>query len=157
MSPALKKILLAGFIVGTLDITAACVQYWVTTDKNPLNVLPMVAGGAFGKNAFNGSIEMKMYGLLFHFIIAFSFTALFYFIYRRYEILRGHKLLTGVGYGIFMWAVTNLIIIPLSAIGWRPFVLSKAAVAAAILIFCIGIPLTFLFRGTHDREVVTQG
>jgi hypothetical protein len=153
MSSAFRKILIAGLVVGTLDITAAALQYWIATDKNPLNVLPMVASGAFGRNAFDGSVQMKIYGLLFHFIIAFAFTGLFYFIYDRYKVLRQHKLLTAVGYGIFMWAVTSLIVIPLSAIGWRPFVLSNAAIAAAILIVCIGIPLTYLLQGRREVKI----
>ena len=52
------KHLLAAILVGTLDITAACIQYFIKTGKNPTGVLRFVASGAFGTDAFTGSNMM---------------------------------------------------------------------------------------------------
>lgn len=71
-------IIKAGLLAGTLDISAACVQYYMKTGKNPDYVLKYVASGAFGKDAFTGGIVMSMAGLLFHYLIAFSFTLFFF-------------------------------------------------------------------------------
>lgn len=47
-------ILRSGLLVGTLDITAASVQYYARTGKSPLNVLRFVASGVFGQAALSG-------------------------------------------------------------------------------------------------------
>ena len=54
------------------------------------------------------------------------------------------RLLTGLGYGLVVWAVINLVVVPNSVIGWRGFDLARAARAASILVVCIGITLSFL-------------
>ena len=65
-------------LVGTLDIVAAFVDYWLATGRGPEGVLRYVASGAFGSAAFTGGICMIWYGLLFHYMIAAAWTALFF-------------------------------------------------------------------------------
>ena len=56
---AASAIVLTGFIAGTLDITAACIQYYIRTGKGPANVLRYVASGVFGKEAFTGGVPRQ--------------------------------------------------------------------------------------------------
>jgi hypothetical protein len=44
------------------------------------------------------------------------------------------------------WAVTNFIIMPLSKLPKGNFDLSRAAIAAAILFVCIGLPLALMAK-----------
>jgi hypothetical protein len=64
-SKAVSTILLAGVIAGTLDIIAACTQYYINTGKGPGNVLRYVASGVFGKKAFAGGVSMAAWGYSF--------------------------------------------------------------------------------------------
>ena len=64
-SEALK----AGLIAGLLDISAAFIQYYSRTGRNPLAVLKFIASGVFGKAALTGGTEMILLGLVFHYII----------------------------------------------------------------------------------------
>src|SRR5688500_17155151 len=66
-----RTILFSGLLVGSLDITAALVQFYIKTGKDPLIVLKYIASAVFGKDAYAGGNKMAIYGLLFHFIIAF--------------------------------------------------------------------------------------
>lgn len=145
-----NTIVLAGLIAGTLDITAACLQYYIKTGKGPGNVLRFVASGVFGTDAFKGGNEAAAWGLVFHYIVAFLFTLFFFWIYPRMKFLSWNKVITGAGYGIFAWLVMNLLVVPLSNAPAIPFVLSKAIVAAAILMVCIGLPISLIVSRYYE-------
>lgn len=145
-SMKVSSILKAGFITGTLDICAACLQYFLRTGKSPENVLKFVASGVFGKEAFTGGSLMSFYGLLFHYLVAFSFAAFFLFLYPRLKFFSYNLLITAVLYGLFTWAVMNRIVLPLSNAPAIPFTWPGAAMAAGILCLCIGLPLAILAR-----------
>lgn len=133
-----------GLIVGTLDILAAMVHYFIKTGKNGLNVLKFVASGVFGNSAFTGGNDMMLYGLLFHYCIALTFTFFFFGIYSKIPALSKHNVLTGIGYGIFIWLIMQRIVVPLSNTPKAPFDAVNALIGASILILCIGLPLSFM-------------
>lgn len=94
-------ILLTGLTAGLLDITAACVQYYIKSGKGPGNLLRYVASGVFGKKAFTGGVAMAAWGLVFHFIIAFGLTIFFFWLYQKIKWLGENKIIAGLLYGIF--------------------------------------------------------
>ena len=65
--------LIAGVIAGALDIAAAFIHAYLARGTQPEQVLRYIASGVFGKEAANGNM-MIVWGLLFHFLIAISFT-----------------------------------------------------------------------------------
>jgi hypothetical protein len=134
----------AGLLVGTLDITAACIQFYLKTGKGPEPVLRYISSGAFGQDAFAGGNSMIFWGLFFHYLIAMSFTFFFFWLAKSFPVILKIKMLTAVLYGIFMWIVTQLIVVPLSIIPSRPITASGALIAISILIVCIAIPLAWI-------------
>lgn len=147
-------VLKAGLLVGTLDILAAFLQYFIKTNKDPLPVLKFIASGVFGKEAFTGGSNMYIWGLLFHFIIAISFTVFFFWIYSIAPSFFKYRLLSGIVYGLFIWVVMQFIVLPLSNTPKMAFKPLNAILAAGILIVCIGIPLAFLAgkRYSHVKK-----
>lgn len=107
-------------------------------------MLKYVASGVFGKEAFTSDSSMIFWGLFFHYVIAISFTFFFFWLAKTFPGILKVKLLTAVGYGIFMWCVTQFLVIPLSKIPTPAATLSGAAMAISILIVCMGIPLTWI-------------
>jgi hypothetical protein len=153
MNISTAKIIKTGLLVGTLDITAACVQFYLKTGKGPEPVLRYIASGAFGPEAFSGGNIMLFWGLFFHYLIAMSFTFLFFWLVKIFPAMLKVRLLTAVVYGIFMWAITQLVMVPLSKIPVRPVTLSGALTAIAILIVCISIPLAWIAgKGNNIRQ-----
>jgi uncharacterized membrane protein YagU involved in acid resistance len=152
MRSVFSRIIKAGAIVGTLDILCACAYYFIRTKNNPLNILKFVASGFFGKEAASGGSVMILSGLIFHYIIAFAFTAFFFLFYPNLKLLSKNKLITGVAYGFFIWSIMNLVVVPLSKIGNRPFNIVNAVINAVILIVCIGIPLSFMANAFYKKE-----
>lgn len=148
----LKLILLAGLSVGTLDILSACTDYYIATGKGPEGVLRFVASGVFGQQAFTGSGIMPVWGLLFHYIIAFSFTIFFFWLYPKIKFMSTYPVLTAIIYGIFMWVVTTRIVMPLSNTPPGTFHFWKAVKAILILVVMIGIPLSFIAKSYFGKR-----
>jgi hypothetical protein len=145
-SNLIKTIAWVGLLAGTLDISFACTQAYIAKGISPVIVLQYVASGWFGKAAFSGGAAMALCGLLFHYLIACSFTAFFFWIYPYQKWLSKNVVATAIVYGLFVYAVTTFIVVPLSRIGALPFRIDKAVIAAAILIVAIGLPLSFFAR-----------
>ena len=143
----LKKILLAGLIAGSLDITAACLDAWLTFGTPPAAVLRGIAGGAIGKEQVTDEFQYLLLGLAIHFFIAYSYTFLFWFVYPGLKRLLKYDLFTGLVYGFFTWVSMRFIVLPvLSQVKFPPFNPVRALKAALILVAAIGIPLSLMFH-----------
>jgi hypothetical protein len=141
-----KTVILAWLIAGSLDILSAFSDYYIRTGKGPEGVLRFIASGIFGKDAFTGDSIMIWLGLLFHFVIAFAFTTLFFVLYPRVKLLHISIVLTAVIFGAITWLVMNLVVVPLSNAPNIPFKPVNAIKAVVILICMIGLPLSIIFK-----------
>lgn len=139
-----QRALWAGLIVGTFDITAACIQFYAKTGRDPLIVMKYVASGVFGKGAMTGGTGMVIAGLLFHYLIATSWAFLFFWLYARFPALSRNRLVTGIFYGIFVSLIMQGLVVPLSRVNRAPFTITGSATAALIIVVCVGIPLAYL-------------
>ena len=148
--PSFKTILKAALIVGTLDILAACAQFYFKTGKTPFKpVLTFVASGLLGKEAFTQGDSMMLVGLLLHYCIAAAFTLFFFFTVARLRFAREQTLLTGILYGAFVWVVMNLLILPFTNTARLSKDFWNVTIGILILICCIGIPLAYLASRSH--------
>ena len=139
------KILQAGLIAGTLDILSAFIYYYIKSGKtNFLVIFKFIASGIFGKDAGDGGTAMILAGLILHYAIAFSFTIFFFWLYPKVNVMSKNRIVTAIVYGLFVWAMMNLIVVPLSDTVHRPFKIEGAIINMGILIVCIGIPLSFM-------------
>jgi uncharacterized membrane protein YagU involved in acid resistance len=146
-SSALK----AGLIVGAFDIIGACLSAYIKGGTTPMQVLRYVGSGAVDPKTFSSPALLALFGLLIHFIIAISFAFLFFFLVKQIPSLVRYPIPIGILYGIFVWATMRFIILVIfSRHKQRPIegaeAIQNAAIAAGILIVCIGIPLAFLAR-----------
>jgi hypothetical protein len=137
-------ILWVGLLVGCLDISCAFIQYSINyPGKDPLRVLRYIASALFGKDRAYSEDSMMAVGALMHFLIAYGFTILFFLLYPRIKFLSMNRLLTAVLYGLFIWAVMSLLVVPQTKIVRGPFNLRQSSIGALILIVAIGIPLSW--------------
>jgi hypothetical protein len=150
---ASTKILKAGAIAGTLDILSACTYYYIKSGKNPVNILPYVASGIFGKSAFSGGTEMIVAGLLFHYLIAFSWTLIFFFIYPYISSFFKTPIITGLIYGIVIWLIMNLLIVPFSGTPKSSFKIVNAIINMVILMYAIGLPISLIVSNYYKRKL----
>ena len=147
-SAKLQTILLAGLLAGTLDAIAACI--WASKIK-PEMIFRYIASGVFGKRAFTGGFGMVMWGLFFHYLIAVSFTAVLFLMYPSFLRLLKNKYVVVVAFAAITWVITNLVIVPLSQIGWKPIHLQGICIGFGILIVTIGLPVTLIADWFYSR------
>jgi len=145
-------VFLAGLIAGTLDIVAAITIYSSILNKTTgIKILQSIASGIFKKEAYTGGSKMALYGLGLHYLIAFSFAWFYFLIYPYLPFLKKSALFSGILYGIFVWIVMNLIVLPIVF----PVLPEKhldfpLLLSILILIFCIGLPIAFIARKYHS-------
>jgi hypothetical protein len=142
-----RTVLWSWLLVGTLDITAAIVNYWIGGGRNPISIFVYIASGVFGQTAFEVGVPiMAWWGLLFHYLIAFIWTAFFFLIYPRFGFMSKNWILTGVLYGTFIWLMMNRVVLQLANTPKGPFRLTGAVINCLILIAMIGLPLAYIAR-----------
>jgi hypothetical protein len=151
-STGFKTILFAGLLAGFLDAAAASIQYFLSTGNNPTRVFQYIASAVFGKSAFSGGLGMALLGLMFHFLIALGFAALFFLSYPLVFKPLKNKIVMGIVYGLLVWAIMNLVVVPLTRAPQGPFRLKGAVIAMAILIFMVGIPIAFIVNRYYHRK-----
>lgn len=146
------RLLIRGWLLaGTLDITAAIVQTFLA-GGTITRLMQYIASGVFGQAAFEGGMSYALVGLAFHYVIALGWSFLFLLIYPKLTFAPRHRLLTGIGYGAFVWFMMNRIVLPLSNVPQRPFDPVRSLIAAAVLMVAIGIPLSWVASRYYARK-----
>jgi hypothetical protein len=145
-TPSIKKprplpsILVGGLIAGTIDLILAYRAFGWGMPRG-------IASGLLGKSAFQGGLATYILGLALHFFIALSAATVYYAASRKLEFLKEHPLVCGLFYGIAIFLVMNLIVLPLSAIHSRgPFPLAGLIQGLLVHMICIGLPISFSVR-----------
>ena len=150
---SIKTIAISGFIAGTLDIAGAIVVYSILLDKTTaVRILQSIASGVFGKAAYAGGIETALYGLLFHYIIATSWAAGYFLIFPVISFLQKQKIICGLLYGIVVWLMMNLLLLPLFNVKMPLFTLQGVLIGIGILMFCIGLPISLITHSYYSSK-----
>lgn len=145
-SNAYRIILTGGLIAGVLDITAACVNGGLR-GLSPLRILQSVASGLLGRGAFEGGVPTAVLGLLLHFFIATTWTAVFYVASRKLAMLAERSLIFGPLFGTAVFFFMGSIVVPLSAAPFKiPYTMPALAIGLLIHIFCVGLPIAIVVR-----------
>ena len=147
----LKAIGRAALIVGTLDIIAATIQTLIS-GQDPIEMLQFIASGMFGTSAFRGGSGYAIWGLFFHYCIVVIWTTILFVIYPKFDFLSWHKVLTGIGYGLFVKIGMSGVVLPLSNTPGLRFTIQGEIISTAILIMAIGLPLSFLVNKFYQAR-----
>ncbi len=146
-------ILISGLIVGTFDAIAASVFSYGFSGASPDKVFRYVASGVFGKEALTGGMSVAAWGLFFHYIVATGWTALFYFLYPKINVLSSSKYVAGIAYGLFIWLMMNFVVVPLSNVPPSVFHFTiRTAVMIMIHLFIIGVPISYMVNKYYSNE-----
>ena len=156
-STATGTFLKAGLTAGILDIVAALViNVGLRGQTTVTKLLQSIAGGILGKSSYEGGFATAALGLLLHFVIAFIFTLLYILIYPKLDITKKQPLLAGVVYGLFVWSIMNLVVLPIAfsrPVKWDTL-LANNWVGILVIVFCVGIPIA-LITNREMKEIKT--
>jgi hypothetical protein len=139
-------VLVGGLVAGTLDIVYAWVFWALKREVPAQRILQSVAAGLLGEASFEGGRATAALGLALHYLIAVSMSVAYYLAARRLPLLRERPFLCGAVYGLFLYAVMNYVVVPLSAAGpgsKDPLWITLSVAVHALL---IGIPIALAVR-----------
>ena len=154
-------ILYGGLVVGILDGLFALTFYGLILGIKPLRIFQSVASGLLGKASYEGGVQTFLLGILLHFVVATCIAAVYYVASLKLPFLIHHAVVSGLIYGMLAYLGMNYIVIPLSAIGYRPSSLRLFVPAFIGHAFLVGLPIALLARRSakankrDDRNLAT--
>lgn len=137
-------ILVGGAIAGLLDMTSAYISFG--------RFMPIgIAGGIVGAAGRHVSVAQYILGLSIHYFIAFSAAAVFCVASRKLDFLRPHFFVCGIFYGIAIFLVMQMVVLPLSAYhAMGPYTYKGLMEGLLAHIFLIGLPIAASLRLLTD-------
>jgi hypothetical protein len=141
----LQPILVTGVIVGFLDLVAASAlarSRGVTFQRT----FQGVASGALGPSSFEGGNKTAALGVLIHFFIATTVTAVYFLASRAIPALLAHPAIFGVLFGAGLHLFMTFVTIPLSRVPKRSFSATFFLAQLFIHMFIIGMPVALLLK-----------
>jgi hypothetical protein len=147
----LPGILAAGFVCGTLDgLSAIAVSAYY--GFGPLRVFQGIAKGLLGPSALQGGIGTALAGVGLHFVVATGAATVYYLASRWRPILLYHAVMFGVAFGALVDLFMTFVVVPLSAIGRRPFVLQPFVILLLVSMFVVGPSISLTLRHWEMRR-----
>jgi len=147
----IKAIGITSLVAGTLDLLAAIIQTLVA-GGSPVKLLQYIASGIFGPQSFSGGAPFALMGLAFHYMIAMIWTAIFFILYRAIRMFSNNCVFGGLLWGVFIWAIMNLVVLPLSNVPTSPWDTPRALIALLVLISAMGMPISYLAYRFYRKE-----
>lgn len=151
-SRASWTVLWIGLVAGTLDIGENLI-YNGLRGVTPKMVFQYIASGLIGMPSFQlGAMSIAL-GVLIHFTIAITWTAIFYVASRRLMVLRERPIVSGIAYGGLVYLIMNFVVLPLTRVPplqHPPTIVSRVNAVLALL-FCIGLTISLLVRWSDVR------
>jgi hypothetical protein len=143
--PVFRAIAYATLVVGALDATDGVIFFGLQ-GLNPIQVLQFIASGVLGAAAFTGGIATAGVGVLVHFAITAVVVSIYILASQRIPLIRSQWIIFGLLYGAAVWAVMNLIVLPLTAVA--PSSITTAAALNGVIghALFVGLPSAFFAR-----------
>jgi len=142
-------ILIAGLVAGLLDLLFVSALWW-PSGVSPVAILQVIASGMIGAKAFDGGLVSAGFGAMLHFILTVAMAAIY--ILCAPNALRRNPWIGGTIYGAMIWAVMNLVVVPLSAapVGPPPTLVAIADFVGHLMF--VGLPIAFFARRSDRRN-----
>jgi hypothetical protein len=153
VAKSLGQIFWIGLVAGTLDI-AENIVFNACRGFRPWQIFQFIASGLIDGRSFQlGWVSIAL-GVVIHYAIALTWTAIFYIAATRFNVLSRRPILSGLLYGVLVYVIMNFIVLPLSTVPAGP---SAAALVTRVnavlaLMFCIGLPVALLVKRLREAE-----
>jgi hypothetical protein len=140
MTGALQAIVGGGVACAILDGLATSLQFGLKGIR-PLRVWQGVASGLLGEPAFREGWVSGGFGVLLHSVIAFTVAAVFIEASGWVPVLARAYWVSGPVYGLLVFLVMNLVVVPLSARPKRPRSRPDMILQVLIHALFVGLPI----------------
>lgn len=146
-----RAIACGALAVGILDILDAFVFFGLR-GVAPIVILQSIASGVLGRQAYQGSLGTAAFGLVLHFFIAYSIVTTYVLASRPLTALARRPFVYGPLYGILVYGVMNLLVVPLSAAAVGPKTWPVVVNGLLIHIFGVGLPSALAARAADPSS-----
>lgn len=134
-----------GLLVAVFDAVFACTWWAIAAGVGPMRILQSIGAGLLGEASFAGGWRSAAIGAAAHCFIAICMVGAYVFATSRLPVLMRRPLRWGVAYGLFLYALMNFVVVPLSAAPRND--LPAAWIAASIAVHgLIGIACALFAR-----------
>ena len=142
----LRPILVGGALAGTFDLTSAFITFGLGVPRG-------IAGGLLGRQAaIHGGAGTWILGVVLHYFIAYSAAAIYCLSSRRLGFLKDHWLVCGLFYGIAVFLVMNLVVLPLCAYhSMGPYQYRDLVQGLLVHMLIIGLPISLSLNRLGER------
>lgn len=137
--------LAAGLVCGVLDGFAAIIitlSFGGTTAR----MFQGIARGVLGRPALDGGAKTVALGIALHFAISLGAAIVYFVASRALPVLLDRALLCGVLFGVAVHFFMQYVVLPLSAIGPRPFAAKPFFAVLAAHVFVVGPSIALTLR-----------
>ena len=138
----LRAILAAGLICGTLDGLSAL----VLSAGRFVRLFQFIASALLGPSSFQDGAATVILGVAIHYSIALTATAVYFAASRALPILLARALPFGMLYGVCVHLFMQLVALPLTTFGRRPFNLRSFLIGLAIHMVIVGPSIALSLR-----------
>jgi len=134
----LRSMLSGGMIAGSLDKISGFITAGLRSPQG-------IAAGLIGRSAaFRGGAPTWILGLALHFFIAVTVASIYCLAAKRLRFLSKHWLLCGPIYGIAVFLMMNLVVLPVSALHLAgPYTLRGLLQGTLVHMALVGLPISF--------------
>ena len=155
-----SRLLRAGLLTGVTDGLFACVLALWFYHSTVTRLWQGVASVLLGKSALDGGMTTAWIGVLMHFAVACTWSAVFLFLFTRSSWIRSQvasrfgALKVASVYGPFIWMAMSLIVIPL-LVHRPPSITARWWVQLIGHIPFVGLPIVWsIGRGARGQRAV---
>jgi hypothetical protein len=136
------KVLVISGIVGGLHALVNCLVQFIFFRSSPVYVFQFASSTLLGTSAFESGLSSVLPGIALYFVISFIFVSLFVVATSGIPVLARYPIVVGTVYGLLIWIIINLIVLPISASPPIDLAFVKVYINVLIYIGTIGIPIT---------------
>lgn len=139
-----RAALIGGLLAAVLDITGAIVLS-AFRGVDAIQVLQSVASGFLGREAYRGGAATALLGAATHLGIATTMATAYMLVASRQPRLTRRPWLWGPIFGLLMWMIMYLVVLPLRWPDHFPrFKLEATAGQLFCHLFLVGLPISFV-------------
>jgi hypothetical protein len=139
--------LFAGTFAAAIEMVPVLTIQALVLGVPPARIFQSIASGVFGTGAYRGGAPAVFAGIALHWLISILAALVFVWTARRWRALIRHPVISGIGYGVLVYAVMTAIVVPLSAAAFKPNTNpALMAVSMVVHIAFFGLPIALATR-----------
>lgn len=144
---------LAGLAAAVIEMVPILMIQGLALHVGPTRILQAIASGVLGASAYSGGTFTAVLGALLHTGISIAAGLAFSFTASRLPVLLRRPVLSGLAYGIIVYLVMSYVVVPLSAVTFKPATNPMLiGMSLAIHMVAFALPISLVCRKLMRRS-----